>query len=182
MKTEARFLLAVVLMLGVLVGTNWLFPPVPVDESVFPADSAGGLPAGVEADREAPPPAFPPAGPEVAETTEPETPDAVDPGTRPEAPPEIEIPVEVATTTLRFPSTLDRNKAGAMLSGLAKKPKNHAVILREAGEILFAMLQLTQPNNHDFAYEILKTISGRNHGARDYRAWHDWLQQARAVR
>ncbi len=32
MKTEVRFLLAIFLMLGVLVGTNLLFPPVPVEE------------------------------------------------------------------------------------------------------------------------------------------------------
>jgi YidC/Oxa1 family membrane protein insertase len=32
MKSEARFVLAVILMLGVLVGTSLLFPPAPVDE------------------------------------------------------------------------------------------------------------------------------------------------------
>jgi YidC/Oxa1 family membrane protein insertase len=38
MKTEVRFLLAVLLMLGVLVGTNYLFPPVP-PETPTPVDS-----------------------------------------------------------------------------------------------------------------------------------------------
>ncbi len=32
MRTEVRFLIAVTLMMGVLVGTNFLFPPVPVEE------------------------------------------------------------------------------------------------------------------------------------------------------
>lgn len=45
MKTEARFLLAVVLMLAVLVGTNRLFPPV-VPEDVA-ADSTAVGPEGV---------------------------------------------------------------------------------------------------------------------------------------
>ncbi len=39
MKTEVRFLLAIFLMLGVLVGTNLLFPPVPVEE--LSSDSLG---------------------------------------------------------------------------------------------------------------------------------------------
>jgi len=38
MKTEARFLIAIVLMLGVLVGTNLLFPPIVPDEPL-PGDS-----------------------------------------------------------------------------------------------------------------------------------------------
>ena len=41
MKTEARFLLAVSLMLAVLVGTNQLFPPPVVEEVGVAADSAG---------------------------------------------------------------------------------------------------------------------------------------------
>lgn len=42
MKTEARFLLAVVLMLGVLVGTNRMFPPVVPDETELVGDSTAG--------------------------------------------------------------------------------------------------------------------------------------------
>jgi YidC/Oxa1 family membrane protein insertase len=45
MKTEARFLLAVVLMLAVLIGTNQLFPPA-VPETEPGADSVAGEPAG----------------------------------------------------------------------------------------------------------------------------------------
>jgi YidC/Oxa1 family membrane protein insertase len=45
MKTEVRFLLAIFLMLGVLVGTNLLFPPIVPEEALLP-DSTGGTPAG----------------------------------------------------------------------------------------------------------------------------------------
>lgn len=41
MKTEARFVLAVFLMLAVLVGTNQLFPPPEIPDAVPAADSAG---------------------------------------------------------------------------------------------------------------------------------------------
>ena len=47
MKTEARFLLAVVLMLAVLVGTNRLFPPVVPEDVGVAADSTAGGPEGV---------------------------------------------------------------------------------------------------------------------------------------
>jgi YidC/Oxa1 family membrane protein insertase len=50
MKTEARFLLAIVLMLGVLVGTNLLFPPVvpdvPVQTDSVSVQAPEGLPTG----------------------------------------------------------------------------------------------------------------------------------------
>jgi YidC/Oxa1 family membrane protein insertase len=50
MKTEARFVLAIGLMLVVLVGTNLLFPPAPPPEDSVPLDSAS-----VPAQEEAPP-------------------------------------------------------------------------------------------------------------------------------
>ncbi len=72
MRPELRFVLAVVLMIGVLFGTNLLFPPVPPTEAPIPAsperEAATDEPAASEAagDREimaADPPA-PPAPPE----------------------------------------------------------------------------------------------------------------------
>lgn len=42
MRTEARFLIAVVLMLAVLVGTNRLFPPVIPEETALATDSIAG--------------------------------------------------------------------------------------------------------------------------------------------
>ncbi len=44
MRTEARFLVAIVLMIVVLVGTNLLFPPVPPEPSPTPGDSVAGAP------------------------------------------------------------------------------------------------------------------------------------------
>ena len=42
MNTEARFLLAIVLMLAVLIGTNRLFPPVVPEEPATATDTVGG--------------------------------------------------------------------------------------------------------------------------------------------
>jgi YidC/Oxa1 family membrane protein insertase len=82
MKTELRFLLAVVMMFIVLIGTNFLFPPVVPEEAVLPegatvdstetvapVDSGGG-PAPVEAVTPTVPPAV--AGPGDATPALPE--------------------------------------------------------------------------------------------------------------
>ena len=75
MKSEARFLLAVFLMLAVLVGTNQLFPPPPGQDAGLSGDSVEmGTPSGGLAEDVAPPvateavsgagdaPGMPPAG------------------------------------------------------------------------------------------------------------------------
>jgi len=82
MKTELRFLLAVVMMFIVLIGTNFLFPPVVPEEAVLPegatgdstetvtAVDSGGGPAPVEAVTPTVPPAV--AGPRDATPALPE--------------------------------------------------------------------------------------------------------------
>jgi hypothetical protein len=97
--------------------------------------------------------------------------------------PEIALPLDPVLEALEFPTTTDRNKAAAILSGVVKRPSvapatRHLVVER-AGETLLAMLQLSQPNNHDFAYEILKAVSGESYGERDHAAWKAWLRRNR---
>lgn len=89
---------------------------------------------------------------------------------------EIDIPVAPVADALHYPATTDRNKAAAILAGLAKRPACRAAILRE-GFTLLEMLRLQQPNNHDWAYIILCTLSGQHFGERDYAAWEGWLAQ-----
>ncbi|HMG52769.1 MAG TPA: hypothetical protein VK601_04800 [Kofleriaceae bacterium] len=97
--------------------------------------------------------------------------------------PEVDVPVAPIIEALGYPATSDRNKAAATLHRLLGRPGAAALyprIVRDAGQILLAMLRLQQPNNHDYAYKILKTISGRAHGERDHAAWQAWLAQAAA--
>ncbi len=82
MNTEVRFLLAIALMLGVLVGTNLLFPPVPPEEPV-PVDSAGAVVEGQDSGTGAEP-TTPAAGvPTLPETAPPVV--AVEPEPQPAA-------------------------------------------------------------------------------------------------
>ncbi|MDH3270858.1 MAG: membrane protein insertase YidC [Gemmatimonadota bacterium] len=119
MKTEARFLLAVVLMLGVLIGTNRLFPPIPTPEADVLGDSVG---TAVEtgADREA---VSTEAGPERAPAdvtlpADPELPSgtAVDrPVPSSSGPREIEVAVEGPRYRYRFSSVGARMVSGELL-------------------------------------------------------------------
>ncbi len=93
--------------------------------------------------------------------------------------PNVEVPIEPVLEALSYPATLDRNKAAAILDGLLARPGSgrlHRLVARRAGATLLAMLRLQQPNNHDFAYRILKVISGQDFGERDYSAWEGWLR------
>lgn len=77
MRTEFRFVVAIALMMGVLVATNILFPPIvpedPVTEVPAPAETT---PATQEPDASAPslPPALPPQVTEIEAPTEEESP------------------------------------------------------------------------------------------------------------
>jgi hypothetical protein len=93
--------------------------------------------------------------------------------------PELEIPIEPVLEALDFPATTDRNKAAAILAGLLARSDGaqyQREVAERAGPTLLAMLRLEQPNNHDFAFEILKRISGKTFGERDYAAWEAWLR------
>lgn len=93
--------------------------------------------------------------------------------------PEIAIPIAPILAALRYPTTLDRNKASAILAGLTSRElgaKAREQIIAGAGELLVDMLALKQPNNHDFAYRILKQVSGRDLGEHAVESWRAWLR------
>jgi hypothetical protein len=96
--------------------------------------------------------------------------------------PEIPIPVEPIIEALHFPATTDRNKAAAILGGISSRPMSARVrdqIITGAGDVLVDMLALKQPNNHDYAYKILKDLSGRDLGEHAASAWRAWLRAPR---
>ena len=89
----------------------------------------------------------------------------------------LQIPLNIIVDALDFPETTDRNKTLYVLLSLSNNPKNSQYIIENAGARLIAILKLDQPNNHDPAYEILKKISGKTYGERDYKSWENWLRQ-----
>jgi hypothetical protein len=88
---------------------------------------------------------------------------------------DVAIPIDPLIEALDFPETTDRNKSLVTLEGLAARPENKEKLIRQAGPKLIKILRLLQPNNHDSAYTILKKISEKDFGDRNYKAWQEWL-------
>ena len=85
-----------------------------------------------------------------------------------------EYPVKDLIAALEFPSAEDRNKSAYVLVSLVKSPRYRTAIDKEAVPSLLKLLRLRQANNHDPAYEILKELSGKTFGDRDYKDWESW--------
>jgi hypothetical protein len=90
------------------------------------------------------------------------------------------LPLDLLLEALRFPQTTDRNKAAyAILFTVRNEPERfRARVLAGAGDVLLEMAALAQPNNRDPALEILRALSGQDHGS-DITAWRRWVEQAR---
>lgn len=77
---------------------------------------------------------------------------------------------------LDYPYVTDRNKAAYVLLNIVLKDKSsHQLVVKKSGATLIKLLKLKQPNNHDFAYRILKVISNQNYSDHDYKNWQEWL-------
>jgi hypothetical protein len=85
----------------------------------------------------------------------------------------------VVADALSMPETTDRNKAGALLKALLEDMKPEALkaqrasCLRQVGPQLVAMASLQQPNNRDYAREVLQLLSGEKYETGEQ--WKAWL-------
>jgi len=80
---------------------------------------------------------------------------------------------------LHSPYTTDRNKALYVLLALANNQDAKHLIIKKGGDTLVALLKLKQPNNHGFAYMLLKKISGKDFGENNINAWRKWVISAK---
>lgn len=81
-------------------------------------------------------------------------------------------------TLLESPFVTDRNKALSILLGLVDDPVNKEKMIRYGGHGILSLLHLSQPDNHDLAYALLKKMSRQRFGAHQFSQWQAWLQQA----
>jgi hypothetical protein len=91
---------------------------------------------------------------------------------------DLDYPIQDIIAALDFPATTDRNKAAAVLSGLVQFPRYKTAVMAQALPNVIRLLKLKQPDNHGFAYEILKKVSGKDYGEREYASWEAWASQA----
>ena len=90
-----------------------------------------------------------------------------------------DIDITPFLNALDSPYTTDRNKALYVLFTAADHQATKAVLLNNGGAKLVAILALQQPNNHDWAYLILKKISGKDFGPENLSAWRAWVLSAK---
>jgi hypothetical protein len=84
------------------------------------------------------------------------------------------FPVDEIIRALRFPATVDRNKALYVLESLSTKPFYANYIKTHACYELIDQLMLIQPNLHSNAYGVLKKVSQKNYSETDITVWQDW--------
>lgn len=88
------------------------------------------------------------------------------------------IKLEKITQALNYPYVTDRNKAAYVLLGIVKSNTAiHGRVIKQSGNTLLELLKLQQPNNHDFAYQILKELSHKNYDEHDYASWSKWIKE-----
>jgi hypothetical protein len=92
---------------------------------------------------------------------------------------DLDYPIRDIIAALDFPATTDRNKAGVLVNDLVQFPRYRQAVVAQALPTLMRLLTLEQPDNHGFAFEILKKISGKQYGERDYASWESWVSQQR---
>ena len=88
------------------------------------------------------------------------------------------IDVTPYISLLDSPFATDRNKALYVLDSVAVSPETKRLILQKAGDKLLALLQLKQPNNHEYAYKLLMKISGKNYDSHHQSSWKKWIHSA----
>ncbi len=76
---------------------------------------------------------------------------------------------------LSSPCSTDRNKSLFLLSVLADSTAVRQALIQQAKIPLLNLLRLQQPNQHDFAYLILKKITGQDFGDKHPERWAKWF-------
>lgn len=80
---------------------------------------------------------------------------------------------------LNSPYGTDRNKAVSLLASVPLNKKSRLLIINKGQKDLLNLLRLKQPNNHDWAYLLLKKISGKNYSEYDISAWERWFSEVK---
>jgi hypothetical protein len=89
--------------------------------------------------------------------------------------PSLDVPVALVVNSIYSCNEAERNKALIFLNELASNPKYQEIMIDTAGAQLITLLRLKQPNNHNFAYQILQKLSHKPFNDQDYSKWEQWL-------
>ena len=91
------------------------------------------------------------------------------------------IPPEPILPFLRSQVGTDRNKAAAIIAGLAADKRHRKLLIGRAGCDLVRLLEMKQPNQNDWAHRALVKLHGKDLGLSDAAAWRQWLKTQRVT-
>lgn len=80
---------------------------------------------------------------------------------------------------LDSPISSDRNKSLFLLAQLAQSKRGKTYLIHHADIPLLTILAMKQPNQQEFAYMIMKELSGQDFGEHNLRAWQAWMKKAK---
>jgi hypothetical protein len=86
------------------------------------------------------------------------------------------VDVSRVLPVLDYPTVAERSKALSVLVGLVDNPNYKTYLVSRAGPFLLALLRLRQPANHDLAFTLLATLSGKSFSPDDYDSWTKWAE------
>ena len=85
------------------------------------------------------------------------------------------FPVKDVVAALDYPAASERSYAMNLLVSLADQPRYLKYVKKHASKQVFAALQVQEVGMHEAAYNMMKKMSGKTYGERDYTAWQNWL-------
>lgn len=90
----------------------------------------------------------------------------------------LEVPLGPLARRIDDPDAGPRNKAAVLIAAPAD-PNGYRRDILGIDPAVLRLLRLEKRNKHEPAYAILRAISGKDFGDRDYVRWEAWLRRAR---
>jgi hypothetical protein len=66
-----------------------------------------------------------------------------------------------------------------LLTQIAQSEQGKNYLIHHAALPLLTILGMKQPNQHEFAYMIMKELSGQDFGEHNQQAWLAWIKQVK---
>lgn len=93
---------------------------------------------------------------------------------------EVFLPITRLPSALDYPTADDRNKAMAVVAGMASNPIHRRFLILKTSDRILRLMQSRQPSISDTAYAAIGILTGESFDRRDHVSWERWLERAKA--
>ncbi|MBI5202650.1 MAG: HEAT repeat domain-containing protein [Elusimicrobia bacterium] len=91
---------------------------------------------------------------------------------------EVFLPITRLQAALDFPTADDRNKAMAVVAGMASNPVHRRFLILKMSDHVLRLMRSRQPAISDTAYAAMGILAGESFDRRDNVSWERWLERA----